>query len=121
MPSRLLGLKAFLKIMMKREALGSTGIGGGIAIPHGKSDVVKDFTLVFGRTKEGIDFGALDGEKTCLFFALASPSKEVGGHLKILAEVSRLLKDKFTIELLKKIEDKKKIIKIIADALSTLP
>jgi fructose-specific phosphotransferase system IIA component len=108
--------KAFLKAMVEREKLGSTGIGGGLAIPHAKSDMVRDFTLVFGRKDSGIDFGALDGEKTYLFFALASPKNEVGGHLKILADISHLLKDKFIVELLKKAKSKKEILKIISDA-----
>lgn len=105
--------KAFLKAIQERENLGSTGIGAGIAIPHAKSNVVRDFIVVFARSQTGIDFGALDGEKTFLFFALASPKQEVGGHLKILAEISRLVKDKFTIELLKKAKDKRDIVKII--------
>ena len=104
--------KAFLKIVLEREALGSTGIGNGVAIPHAKSKVVRDFVLVFARKKDGIDFGALDGEKTYLFFALASPQDKVGAHLKILAEISRLVKDKFIVDLLRKAEDKKEIIKI---------
>ena len=106
--------KVFFKTMMNREKLGSTGIGGGVAIPHAKSDAVKDFVLVFARQNEGIDFGALDGERTYLFFALASPNDEVGGHLKILSEISRLVKDKFIVDLLKKAEDEKKILKIIS-------
>jgi len=106
--------KAFLRAAMERERLGSTGIGSGVAIPHAKSKHVRGFVLVFARKNEGIDFGALDGEKTYLFFALASPEHEVGGHLKILAEISRLVKDKFIIYRLKKAKDKKEILKIIS-------
>jgi fructose-specific phosphotransferase system IIA component len=106
--------KTFFKTIVNREKLGSTGIGNGVAIPHGRSKGVRDFVLVFARKNEGIDFGALDGEKTYLFFALASPENEVGGHLKILAEISRLVKDKFIVELLKKAQDPKKILRIIA-------
>jgi len=104
--------KAFLKAVLERESLGSTGIGNGVAIPHAKSKLARDFILVFARKKEGLDFGALDGEKTYLFFALASPQDKVGLHLKILAEISRLVKDKFIVDLLRKAEDKKEIIKI---------
>lgn len=112
---RLNNKKSFLKTMLEREKLGSTGIGGGVAIPHGKSEAVSDFILVFGRKSEGIDFGALDGEKTYLFFALASPKEEVGGHLKILAEISRLVRDKFIVDLLKNAKTSQQIIKIIKD------
>lgn len=106
--------KAFFKVIMNREKLGSTGIGAGVAIPHGRAAGVGDFILVFARKKEGIDFGALDGEKTYLFFALASPEEKVGGHLKILSDISHLVKDKFIVEQLKKADDKKKILKIIS-------
>ena len=86
---RIRNKKAFFKAIMEREKLGSTGIGNGVAIPHAKCGGVGDFILGFARQDTGIDFGALDGEKTYLFFALASSRNEVGGHLKILAEISR--------------------------------
>jgi len=111
--SRLLNKKSFLKSILEREGLGSTGIGNGVAIPHAKTKVAKDFVLVFARHNLGIDFGALDGERTYLFFALASPQDKVGAHLKILAEISRLVKDKFIVELLRKAKDKKEVIKIL--------
>lgn len=111
---KLTNKKAFLKAIGQRENLGSTGIGAGIAIPHAKSDAICDFILVFARSDKGIDFGALDGEKTFLFFALASPKSEVGGHLKILAEISHLARDKFVIELLKKAKDETEVLKIIS-------
>ncbi|MFA6216867.1 MAG: PTS sugar transporter subunit IIA [Candidatus Omnitrophota bacterium] len=107
--------KVFLKALLKREKLGSTGIGNGVAIPHTKSSEVKDFILAFARQDQGIDFGALDGEKTFLFFVLASPEVDVGNHLKILAQISRLVKDKFTVEYLKKVKTKKEILKIISN------
>ncbi len=108
--------KVFLAALTKREALGSTGIGSGVAIPHAKTDAIGSFILAFARKEEGIDFGALDGEKTYLFFILASPEKEVGEHLKILADISRLVKDKYMVELLKRARDKKEILKIISSA-----
>lgn len=112
--SRLKDKKKFLSDLLKREKLGSTGIGNGVAIPHAKSENVRDFILAFGKKDEGIDFGALDGEKTYLFFILASPMDDVGNHLKILAVISRLVKDKFIVESLKKAKDKKEVLKIIS-------
>ncbi|MFA5117610.1 MAG: PTS sugar transporter subunit IIA [Candidatus Omnitrophota bacterium] len=112
---RLKDKKVFLNALYKREKLGSTGIGNGVAIPHTKSAEVKDFILAFARRDEGVDFGALDGEKTFLFFVLASPEVDVGNHLKILAQISRLVKDKFTVEYLKKVKTKKEILKIISN------
>ncbi len=110
---KMLNEKGFLKAMIEREALGSSGIGNGVAIPHAKSKHVKDFILVFARKHAGIDFGALDGERTFLFFALASPQEKVGMHLKILAEISHLVKDKFIVDGLRQAKDKKDILKVI--------
>ncbi|MFH1398401.1 MAG: PTS sugar transporter subunit IIA [Candidatus Omnitrophota bacterium] len=106
--------KALISVILKREKLGSTGIGNGVAIPHAKSNKIKNFILAFARKKEGLDYGALDGEKTYLFFLLASPESNVGGHLKILSNISRLVKDKFIVNRLKKAVDKKEILKIIS-------
>lgn len=106
--------KEILAALVKREKLGSTGIGNGVAIPHARSPKVKDFILAFARRSGGIDFGALDGEKTYLFFVLLSPEENIGGHLKILAEVSRLVKDKFIVDRLKAAADKKEILKVIS-------
>ncbi len=112
--SKLRDKKAFLKAVLERERLGSTGIGNSVAIPHAKLDEVKDFILVFGRKEEGVDFGALDGENTFLFFVLASPKDEVGGHLKIMAKISHLVKDKFVVESLMKAKNEKEILKIVS-------
>ena len=106
--------KAFLSAVIKREKLGSTGIGNGVAIPHAKIDEVKGFVLGFGRREGGIDFEALDGEKTFLFFVLAAPKDEVGGHLKILAKIAHIVQDKFIIEQLKRAKDKYDALKIIS-------
>ena len=110
---RIANKKSCLKVMLGREELGSTGIGNGVAIPHAKVKEVRDFILVLGRKGGGIDFGALDGERTFLFFALFSPQEKVGMHLKILAEISHLVKDKFSVERLRRAKDKKEIIRII--------
>lgn len=114
--NRIENKKAFIKAILERENLGSTGIGAGVAIPHAKTNAVKKFILGFARKNEGMDFGALDGEKTFLFFVLASPKDAVGVHLKVLAEISRLVKDKWTVELLKKAKDKKEVLRIIRSA-----
>lgn len=108
--------KLFYKAMLEREKLGSTGIGNGVAIPHAKSEGIRDFIIAFARKDSGIDFGALDGEKTYLFFAMASSKNAVGGHLKVLAQISGLVRDKFIVDLLRKAKNKKEILKIISDA-----
>jgi PTS system nitrogen regulatory IIA component len=83
-----------VQVLLDREALGSTAIGEGIAIPHGKLSGVKNVVAAFGRSPAGIDFDSLDGNPTRLFFLLVAPEDSAGIHLKALARVSRLLKDK---------------------------
>jgi PTS system nitrogen regulatory IIA component len=114
-PSRIKDGKALYKAILEREKLGSTAIGNGVAIPHAKIKGVKKPLLILGRSAEGVDFDALDGEKTYLFFMLISPQEEVGLHLKILAKISRLVKDKFIVERLRKVEIKTEIYPIISD------
>lgn len=102
-----------LEVLMAREALGSTAIGQGIAIPHGKSDCVKKLVGCLGISKEGIDFDSLDGEPAHIFFLLVAPIDSAGPHLKALARISRLLKDKFVRDSLRAVEDEKMILKIV--------
>ncbi len=78
----------------EREKLGSTGIGCGVAIPHGKIPSAKKMLGCFGRSIEGIDFQTQDGEPAHLFFVLIAPENVSGLHLKILSKLSRMLKDK---------------------------
>jgi PTS system nitrogen regulatory IIA component len=82
-----------LEVLWERERLGSTAIGDGIAIPHGKLPGLKVVLAAFGRHPQGLDFESLDGNPTKLFFLLVAPEDSVGQHLKALARVSRLLKD----------------------------
>jgi PTS system nitrogen regulatory IIA component len=79
-------------VLMEREALGSTGIGGGIAIPHGKLDSVKSVTVGFGLSREGVEYDSLDNRLVHIFFLLLTPENSTGGHLKVLAQISKLLK-----------------------------
>src|SRR5208283_158220 len=80
-------------VLAERERLGSTAIGDGIAIPHGKLRGVTKIIGVFGRHAKGVDFDSLDGGPTHLFFVLLAPEDSASLHLKALARVSRLLKD----------------------------
>ncbi|MCX5830420.1 MAG: PTS sugar transporter subunit IIA [Deltaproteobacteria bacterium] len=82
-----------VKVLMDRERLGSTGIGDGIAIPHGKIGGLDDLRIAIGRSHQGVDFNALDGKPAHLFFLLMVPENSAGQHLKVLARISRLLKD----------------------------
>lgn len=108
-------VEKLMKILMNREALGSTGIGHGVAIPHGKSDCVKELVASLGISYQGIDFESLDGEPAHIFFLLIAPEDSAGPHLKALARISRLLKDRLFRESLKNAKDDKTLLKIIKD------
>jgi PTS system nitrogen regulatory IIA component len=82
-----------LQAVLEREKIMSTGIGDGIAIPHGKSDAVVKLAAALGTQKRGVDFDALDGEPAYVFFLLVSPANVSGPHIKALARISRLLKN----------------------------
>ena len=80
--------------LRERELLGSTGIGDGVAIPHCKlRDMRSAPLLALGRTLEGVDFNSIDGRKVHLLFLLLAPDDDAGLHLRILARISRFLKD----------------------------
>lgn len=81
-----------LKVLQERERLGSTGIGEGVAIPHGKLRSIDRLLVSFGRSREGVDFDSMDGKPAHLFFLLLAPEESVGVHLKMLARISKLLK-----------------------------
>ena len=104
-----------VQILMKRESLGSTGIGQGVAIPHGKCDCVDRLVAAFGVSRNGVNFDALDGEPVGLFFLLVAPEDSAGPHLKALARISRLLKDKHFRDSLRVAKDEKTLAKIIRD------
>ena len=74
------------RILMDRETLGSTGIGQGIGIPHGKSPRVKKLVAAFGVSKKGVEYESLDGEPVYIFFLLVAPEESAGPHLKIWSE-----------------------------------
>jgi fructose-specific phosphotransferase system IIA component len=106
---------ALFKAILEREKLGSTAIGNGVAIPHVKIKGIKKPLLILGRSAEGVDFDSLDGEKTYLFFMLISPQEKFGLHLKILAKISHLVRDKFMVKRLRKVKNKHEIFPIIFD------
>ena len=82
-----------LEAVLEREKIMSTGIGDGIAIPHGKSEAVIKLAAALGTQRRGVDFEALDGEPAYVFFLLVSPANVSGPHIKALARISRLLKN----------------------------
>ncbi len=84
--------KTIAEILLEREQLGSTGIGGGIAIPHGKLNLTESIIIGFGLSKKGIEYESLDSRPVHIFFVLLTSENSTGGHLKVLAQISKLLK-----------------------------
>lgn len=105
--------KAVLKALLERESLGSTGIGQGIAIPHGKTDRVQELVAALGVSRKGVNFDALDGEPVYIFFLLVTPKDTTGSHLKALAQISRLLRDSYFCDLIKRCQRADEIYELI--------
>jgi PTS system nitrogen regulatory IIA component len=114
-PHREIRAEELAAVLMERERLGSTAIGDGIAIPHGKLKGVSKILGVFGRHLKGVDFESLDGNPTHLFFMLVAPEDSTSLHLKALARVSRLLKDAAFRDRLLKAPDAAEIYRLIKE------
>jgi PTS system nitrogen regulatory IIA component len=82
-----------VRVLLEREALGSTGIGDGVAIPHGKLHMIPEMIVAFGRSVKGVDFDSMDARPVHLFFLLITPEDRPGEHLRALARISRILKN----------------------------
>lgn len=85
--------KRALQVLLDRENLGTTGIGDGVAIPHGKMETLERIVIVVGRSSSGVSFDALDFKPCRIFFLVLAPEHVAGLHLRILAHISRLLSD----------------------------
>lgn len=83
-----------VRVLSERETLGSTGIGEGIAIPHAKLPLLREMIVAFGRSSRGVDFHSVDGKPAHLFFLLVTPDDNPGEHLRTLARISRILKNR---------------------------
>ena len=104
-----------VRVLMERERLGSTGIGGGIGIPHGKLKNLDRLILGFGLSHKGVDFESMDNRPTHLFFLLMTPENATDMHLKLLARVSRLLKKESIKDKLMKAKSAEEVITTIAE------
>jgi PTS system nitrogen regulatory IIA component len=102
-----------VRVLLERERLGSTGIGGGIAIPHGKLGALQSLLMAFGRSRKGVEFDAMDGKPTHLFFLLLAPEDSTGAHLKMLARISRSLKNSVFRERLMTAADGRELYMVI--------
>jgi PTS system nitrogen regulatory IIA component len=101
--------------LMEREALGSTGIGENVAIPHAKISAIDQIVTVFGRSIKGIEFDSLDKKPVHFIYLVLAPMNSSGQHLKVLARISRLLKNKSLRESIIRATEANQIYAIIAD------
>jgi nitrogen PTS system EIIA component len=110
-----------VRTLVDRENLGSTGIGGGVAIPHGKVDGLSQLVASFGRSTTGIDFHSMDNKPAYLFFLVVAPKNNAGDHLKALARISRLFKDPILKTQLQQAQTGDEIFKLIEEFDLKLP
>jgi PTS system fructose-specific IIA component/PTS system nitrogen regulatory IIA component len=107
---------SIVKAVLKREELGSTGIGRGVAVPHTKHPSVNQLVGTVGVSCEGVDFSSLDGEKVLLFFLLVSPPDRPGDHLRALENISRQLRDDTFCRFLKQSKTAEDIQQLLEEA-----
>ncbi len=104
------------KVLLEREQLGSTGIGDGIAIPHGRLNSIDSIIMGFGSSGKGIEYDAIDDKPVNIFFLLLTPENSTGGHLKVLAQISKLLKSKQFKTDLGNAKSEQEVLEIIQEA-----
>ena len=107
--------ESLVQVLVERERLGSTGIGGGIGIPHGKLKDLESLVLGFGLARKGVDFDSMDGRPTHIFFLLLTPENSTGLHLKLLARISKILKHDPFKEKLLNAADREEIYAVIEE------
>lgn len=113
--------KKALEVLLDREQLGSTGVGYGVAIPHGKYNAIENLIAAFGRSKKGIDFDAVDHKPVHIFFLFLASENAANLHLKVLARSCRLLKRDTFRESLMQAENEDEIMKVIAREEGAMP
>ncbi|MEE4356971.1 MAG: PTS sugar transporter subunit IIA [Desulfococcaceae bacterium] len=113
--ARIAGVKTeeLVRVLLERERLGTTGIGGGIGIPHGKLKGIDSLILGFGLSREGVDFESIDGKPTHIFFLLLTPENSIDIHLRMLARISGILKNEIFKQRLMNAADADEILEII--------
>ena len=108
--------ESIVRAIMKREELGSTGIGRGVAVPHTKHPSIDKLVGTVAVSAEGVDFDSLDGERVHLFFLLISPPDRPGDHLRALENVSRQLRDETFCKFLKQAKSAEDIVQLLEEA-----
>ena len=111
--------RRIFETLVERERLGTTGVGAGIAIPHGRMPEVKAITGIFARLENGIDYEAVDSQPVDLVFMLLAPENAGADHLKALARVARVLRTDSVAESLRRANDPKRLYAILTQPLET--
>ncbi|HDQ14069.1 MAG TPA: PTS sugar transporter subunit IIA [Sediminispirochaeta sp.] len=106
---------AAYEALLAREAKGSTGLEDGIAVPHAKTDRVDSLTLAIGIAPEGIDFRALDGKPSYLFFLMLAPPDQSGPHIEALSEIARLTQSKSFCKMLRRAENAEEVADLLTE------
>jgi PTS system nitrogen regulatory IIA component len=114
-PCQVASAEELLQVLLDREKLGSTGIGEGIAIPHGRLKKLKRFFISFGRSEKGVDFDSIDGKPSQLFFLVMAPENSAVDNLKLLGRIVALLKDPSFKRRLMEAQSQKEIFQIISE------
>lgn len=114
-PCQVASVEELLQVLLNREKLGSTGIGEGIAIPHGRLKKLKRFFISFGRSVKGVDFDSIDGKPSQLFFLVMAPENSAVDNLKLLGRIVALLKDASFKRRLMEAQSQKDLFQIISE------
>ena len=114
-------IDSVVEIIIEREKLGSTGIGDGVAIPHGKMNKLNTILCVAGRSKEGVDFDAVDRQPVHIIFLVLAPEDSASLHLKVLSRISKVLRDPSFRKKILKLADAHDIYTNIIEADDKLP
>jgi PTS system nitrogen regulatory IIA component len=114
-PCQVTSVEELLQVLLDRERLGSTGIGEGIAIPHGRLKKLKKFFIVFGRSHKGVDFDSIDRKPSQLFFLVMAPENSAVDNLKLLSRMVTLLKEPSFKKRLMEAPSRKELFQIISE------
>jgi PTS system nitrogen regulatory IIA component len=114
-PCKVSSVEELLQVLLDREKLGSTGIGEGIAIPHGRLKRLKKFFISFGRSVKGVDFDSIDQKPTQLFFLVMAPENSAVDNLKLLSRIVTLLKEHSFKKKLLEAPSRKELFKVISE------
>ncbi|MBN1797462.1 MAG: PTS sugar transporter subunit IIA [Spirochaetales bacterium] len=101
--------------VMKREDMGSTGLEKGIAVPHAKTDQVKTLTIAIGVAPSGVEFNAIDGEKSKIFFLILAPPDQSGPHIEALADIARITRSEAFCRLLNASKSAKEVVDMFCE------